>query len=216
MASMRLFLGSTVGKKVIMALSGVVLLGFVFVHMAANLQVFAGPETMNAYAKALRQTPALLWGTRLVLLAAGFAHVATALQLQAVKRKARGQVHGRQYNTGLASRTMIYTGLWLLLFVVLHLANLTWGNIHPAFEEGQVFQNVVILFRQAPWAALYAVAMVALGMHVTHGGWSMFQSVGLANASNSAGLRKFARVLSIIVAGGFLAIVAGAALGIIG
>jgi succinate dehydrogenase / fumarate reductase cytochrome b subunit len=109
---------------------------------------------------------------------------------------------------------MFWTGLLLALFVVVHLSNLTWGFLHPRFVPGNVYANVVSLFRGAPATAFYALAMAALGLHVAHGGWSLGQTLGLDGPATSRRLRGAARLLAIALAGGLLSVVAAAALGL--
>jgi len=167
---------TTVGKKVIMALSGAVIVGFVIVHFLGNLNLYLGPEAMNAYAAKLQSVPPLVWGTRLVLLFAFGAHISSALALWARNIKARGSRYAKRKDlaTDYAARTMYWSGPILLLFVVYHLLHFTILPSHP----GDVYRNVVEGFR-VPWiAGVYVAGNIALGLHIFHGIFSAFQTLG--------------------------------------
>jgi succinate dehydrogenase / fumarate reductase cytochrome b subunit len=178
---------SAVGKKAVMAGSGLVLFGFVLLHMVGNLKLYEGRQALNSYAVFLRRagTPALpegglLWSLRVVLLAAVALHIWAAWQLTLLSREARPSryVVASRIHTGYASRTMRWGGVIVLLFVIYHLLHFTWGTVHPRFIAGDVYHNVVSGF-QLWWVALfYVVAQVALGCHLYHGLWSLFQSLG--------------------------------------
>jgi succinate dehydrogenase / fumarate reductase cytochrome b subunit len=206
---------SYVGKKALMAASGLVLLGFVIVHMLANLQMFAGPGRIDGYARSLREMPLLLWSARALLVLAFVVHVIIAAQLAAARRAARPVAYRRRWDVGAAApaRSMLWTGVVLAAFVLVHLANLTWGAWHPRFVPGDVYGNVVRLFRGAPAVVFYTVAMLALGLHVAHGSFSLWQSLGLNGPTTSRALRRGARLLAVAVACGLLSIVSAAALG---
>jgi succinate dehydrogenase / fumarate reductase cytochrome b subunit len=206
---------STVGKKAIMAASGVVLVGFVVVHMLANLQIFGGRARLDGYARSLREAPVLLWSVRALLAAAFVAHVGVGAQLAARKRAARpvaARVGAGLLGRPLA-RTMLWTGGLLGAFVVVHLANLTWGVWHPRFVPLAPYENVVALLRSAPASAFYLAAALALGLHVAHGGASLFLSLGLASARRERALRVAARALAAVVAGGLAAAVVAVVVG---
>jgi len=178
---------SAVGKKAVMAATGIILFGFVLGHLLGNLKLYLGPEALNSYSRFLRTAgepfvPAnvLLWAVRLVLIAAVTLHVLAAWQLSRASRAARpdAYVAGSRIHTTYASRTMRWGGVIILLFVIYHLLHLTWGTVHPAFVPGDVYHNVVAGF-QVWWVSLfYVAAQVALGFHLYHGLWSMFQSLG--------------------------------------
>ena len=178
---------SAVGKKAVMAATGIILFGFVLGHLLGNLKLYLGPEALNSYSRFLRTAgepvvPAnvLLWAVRLVLIAAVVLHVWAAWQLSRASRAARpdAYVAGTRIHTTYASRTMRWGGVIILLFVIYHLLHLTWGTVHPAFVPGDVYHNVVTGF-QVWWVSLfYIAAQVALGFHLYHGLWSMFQSLG--------------------------------------
>jgi succinate dehydrogenase / fumarate reductase cytochrome b subunit len=198
--------GSAVGKKAVMAVTGFVLFGFVLLHMIGNLKLYEGSRVLNDYAAFLRSAgePALpasglLWTLRVVLLAAVGLHLWAAWRLTAMGNAARpiayasrppirlkvgGPAHRLHVGgptpttTSYAARTMRWGGVILLLFVIYHLLHLTWGVVHPGFIAGDVYHNVVTGF-QVWWVSLfYIAAQAALGLHLYHGLWSCFQSLG--------------------------------------
>ena len=179
------FFTSTIGKKVVMAVTGVVLVGFVVAHMAGNLQLYLGPEALNAYGHALRELlhGTGLWIARAVLLAAVALHVWAATSLTLQSRAARPVGYRKQSWTEstYASRTMRWSGPILLLFILYHLAHFTTGHAHPQFVEEDVFGNVVVGFQSGPVVFFYLMAMLALGLHLYHGIWSMLQTLGLSH-----------------------------------
>jgi succinate dehydrogenase / fumarate reductase, cytochrome b subunit len=179
------FWRSTLGRKVVMAVTGVVLVGFVVAHMVGNLQVYLGPEAMNAYAVLLRSLlhGTGLWIARGVLLVAVVLHIWAAVTLSLESRSARPQGYRRETHRAstYASRTMIWSGPLLLLFIAYHLAHFTFGTVHPEFVEGDVYHNFVSGFSRWPVSLLYIAAMLALGLHLYHGSWSMLQTLGLSH-----------------------------------
>ncbi len=197
------FFRSSIGKKVVMAVTGVVLFGFVVGHMVGNLQVYMGREALNAYAVFLREVlhGAGLWIARGTLLAAVALHIWAATSLTLQNRAARpvGYREKQDLASTYASRTMRWSGVILLLFVVYHLMHFTFGNAHPSFREGDVYHNFIAGFRVVPASAFYVVAMVCLGLHMWHGVWSMMQTVGLSHPRYN-GLRKgFATLVALAV-----------------
>ena len=196
-------LHTTIGKKAVMAVSGAVLFGFVVGHMLGNLQVYAGPERINDYARWLHDNAGLLWGARAVLLAAVVAHVASAISLIRISKQARPQRY-RQADllaATIASRTLRWGGLVIISFVVYHLLHLTWGvrGIHPQFVEGDVYCNVVMGLSVPTTALAYIIANIALGLHLYHGSWSMFQTLGLTNGRWSGRIRLTGAILVSLV-----------------
>lgn len=200
------FFRSSIGKKVVMAASGVVLFGFVVGHMAGNLQVYLGPTALNAYAEGLRKVPALLWAARLTLLAATALHVWSAYSLTRMNRAARPVGYRARENreSTYASRTMRWSGVILLLFIVYHLMHFTWGNVHPSFVPGDVFHNFVTGFHSLAVSGFYAAAMIALGLHLYHGVWSMMQTVGLSHPRYDHLRHAFASFVAVAVVAGNL------------
>ena len=201
---------STVGKKFVMALSGVILIGFVVVHMLGNLKVYQGPEAFNHYAEWLREVGdplfgrgQLLWLARIILLAAVVLHIVAAAQLTLRSRAARraGYRKFESLTFSYASRTMVWGGVIILLFVIYHLMHLTFGNAHPAFVPGDVYRNFVLGFNQWPVSAAYIAAMVPLGFHLYHGIWSMLQTLG----ANNPRFNRVRRPAAALIAGFIIA-----------
>lgn len=200
---------SAVGKKAVMAVTGIILFGFVLGHLLGNLKLYLGPEALNSYARFLRTAgeplvPAnvLLWAVRLLLIAAVALHVWAAWQLSRASRAARpdAYVAGTRIHTTYASRTMRWGGVIILLFVIYHLLHLTWGTVHPAFVPGDVYHNVVAGF-QVWWVSLfYIAAQVALGFHLYHGLWSMFQSLGWNHPRFNLWRNGFAHAFAWLIA----------------
>jgi succinate dehydrogenase / fumarate reductase cytochrome b subunit len=206
---------SAVGKKWVMALTGIGLMGYVFFHMLGNLKVYLGAEDINHYGEFLREllVPILprtvtLWLLRIGLAGAFVFHIHSAYSLTLMNRRARangGYVSKRDWQAATAaSRSMRLTGIVILLFVVFHLADLTWGWVNPDFERGDVFRNLVASFQRPPVAAIYVVANLALGLHLFHGSWSMFQSLGLNNPKWNSWRRSFAIGFAALVTVGNL------------
>ncbi|WP_437501807.1 succinate dehydrogenase cytochrome b subunit [Sorangium sp. So ce1099] len=203
-----LFYRDLVGKKFAMALSGVVFFGFVIGHMAGNLQVYLGRQKFNDYAAFLHGTPSLLWGTRLVLFLSLVVHLYTGISLTLHSRAARPvryQVKGQRH-PNIAARTMLLSGGFLAAFILFHLLHLTTGTVHPDFVPLDAYDNVVKAFSSAPVTIAYVVAMGLLGLHLYHGAWSMFQSMGLSHPRYTPALRKLAAASSILLVVGFSSI----------
>ncbi len=199
---------SAIGKKFLMALSGIVLFLFVLVHMAGNLQAFKGAPALDHYAELLRVSMPFLWFVRLVLLAAVLVHAVAGIQLWMDRQKARPVAYQdyRPVVSSTASRTMIWSGLLILGFVVYHLLDLTIGVVHPGFEHGRVFANLVISLSTAVGFVVYIVAMIGLGFHLWHGLYSVFQTLGISDRGISPTIQRFAIALAIIVTLGFSAV----------
>jgi len=177
------FFGSSIGKKVIMAVTGLALFGFVIGHMVGNLQIFLGRESLNDYSVFLHHIlhGAGLWIARAGLLAAVLLHIWSAASLTLMNRAARptGYRRFKPRESTYASRTMRWSGVFLIAFIVFHILHFTTGTLHPRFVEGDVYGNVVTGLQVVPVALIYIVAMIALGMHLYHGSWSMLQTLGL-------------------------------------
>jgi succinate dehydrogenase / fumarate reductase, cytochrome b subunit len=203
------FWRSAIGKKWVMAVSGIILLGYVAAHMAGNLKVFLGKEHINVYGEWLRTLgePALprtvlLWGMRIVLIAAFVGHIVAAYQLNRMNRKARPTKYQAKRDyvaANFASRTMRWTGIIVALFVVFHLFDLTWGGANPHFVRGDPYDNLFYSFERVPVAIVYILAMLALGFHIFHGAWSMFQSLGLNNPRWNIWRRYFAIAFAVVI-----------------
>ena len=178
-----------------MAVSGVVLLGFVIGHLAGNLQLYAGPEVINRYAETLHSLPGMVWPVRLVLLAAFLLHAWSSLQLFLKNRAARrvGYRMSKDVATTYAARTMVWSGPILLLFIAYHLAHLTLGVLPGhEFVRLDVYNNVVRGFQTWWVSAIYIVANIALGVHLFHGIWSFFQSLGINHPKYNAYRKELA------------------------
>ncbi len=212
-----IFYRSTIGKKIIMAVTGLVLVGFLLSHVLANLLAFQGPEQINHYAAFLRSLGGGLWLARGVLLLALVLHVTAAVELTLLDRAARPEGYARQQAQAstAASRTLRVGGVVLLAFIIYHLLHFTLGTVHPDFVPGDVYRNVVVGFQSPLVVGFYLVAMAALGLHLFHGGSSMFQSLGLAHPSYDPGRQRLMRVLGVLVALGFAAVPLGVLVGVI-
>jgi len=202
------FFGTTLGRKVVMAVTGIALVGFVVGHMVGNLQLYLGPETLNAYGQSLRELGhgGGLWIARTVLLASVGLHIWAATSLTLLSRAAR-PVGYRQLSfteSTYASRTMKWSGPILLLFILYHLAHFTFGSAHPQFVEGDVFHNVITGFRVGPVVFFYVVAMLALGLHLYHGVWSMLQTLGLSHPRYNPLRHGLSTLVTLAVVGGNL------------
>jgi succinate dehydrogenase / fumarate reductase cytochrome b subunit len=206
---------SSVAKKAVMGLTGLVLFGWILAHMAGNLKIFLGPEEFNHYAEFLREmgTPLIpetgvLWITRVILLVAVGLHIWSATSLTLTNRRARPEDYELRHGVQLdyAARTMRWSGYLIGVYVIYHLMHLTFGNVHPDFVPGDAYDNVVRGFQVVPVALVYVVANVLLGFHLYHGLWSMFQSLGWNHPAYNAWRRHFAITFSIVVTAGFVSI----------
>ena len=184
-----------------MAASGAVLFGFVLGHLAGNLQVYMGPEAINAYGEKLRHFPALLWTARIVLLLAVGLHIASAWSLSRASQKARPVAYRERENreSTYASRTMRWGGVIIALFVGYHLMHFTFGNAHPSFVPGDVFHNMITGFQNVFVSGFYIAAMIALGLHLYHGVWSMMQTVGLSHPRYDHLRHALATLVAVVV-----------------
>ncbi len=208
---------TTVGKKVLMAVSGLILFGFVFTHMLGNLKMLLPPEgghfAMDVYAEFLREIgyplvphQTLLWVARLGLLGAVFIHILSAVQLSQASRAARPQGYAKEESLSLsyASRTMRWGGVILLLFIVYHILHFTTGQAHSSFVAGAVHQNYVAAFQSPLVYLVYLVAQTALCFHLYHGVWSFFQTLGLSHPKYNHLRRPFAVGFALVTFVGFL------------
>lgn len=206
----------SIGKKAVMAVTGVILFGFTLVHMIGNLQIYLGPEKLNAYGAFLKSSAAVLWGARIFLLACVLAHVGSAVLLTLQRRAARPTPYAKvtpQAST-YASRTMMISGPILAAFIIYHLLHYTTGQLFPGpnFSHTDVYRNVIIGFSNPAASAFYIVAMLCLGFHLIHGVKSFFQSLGLATVTRQR-VRQFAlAVVTLLVLGNLsmpIAVLAG-------
>ena len=202
-----LFWRSAVGKKAVMAVTGIIGVVYVIAHMVGNLQAFQGAEKLNGYAAVLHgPLKGALWGARVVLVAAVVLHVVAAWQLTQLDRAARPTAYARQEPqiSTLASRTMRWGGVLLLVFIVLHILHFTTGTVQPVpFVAGDVYGNLVGGFR-VWWVSLfYMIAMLALGFHLYHGAWSSVRTLGAVSPSPRPFRRPLAATIAVVVAAGF-------------
>ncbi len=213
------FWESTNGQKAVMAVTGAILFFFVIFHMVGNLQVFEGREQLNFYGFALRRFPEALWGARLVLLFAVALHIWSSIQLAVRKTSARpiGYAERKNTNSSYASRTMYWSGPILLAFIIYHLLHLTVGYIHPGdrFIEGDVYHNLVAGFRVWYVSLWYIFSMILLGLHIRHGAWSMFQSLGMNHPRHTPVLKKAAAALAVVITLGYISIPVSVMLGLV-
>ena len=211
-----------VGKKYTMAVSGMVLMLFVFVHMLGNLKLYEGASATDRYSAWLRTAgepvlprETLLWAVGIVLIGAVGIHIHSAYALTLVNRRARPEAYRspRDYvAASFASRTMRWTGIIVALFVVFHLLDLTWGAANPAFRAGDPYHNVVASFRRWPVAIAYVVANLALATHLYHGAWSLFQSMGWVFRWR----RRFAVAFAAVIAAGNVSFPLAVLTGVVG
>jgi succinate dehydrogenase / fumarate reductase cytochrome b subunit len=227
------FYSTAVGKKYVMAITGIIGIGFVVVHMIGNLKVYLGVITegddrvydIDVYGEFLRELLVpiaprtyVLWGLRIVLIAAVILHIHAAYTLTVLNRKARPVKYqsARDYQVAnFASRTMRWTGIIVALFIVWHLADLTWGWANPDFVRGAVYRNLDASLSRVPVAILYIVANIALGIHLFHGTWSLFQSLGWSNPRFNNWRRYLATGIATIVVVGNVSIPVAVLAGVI-
>jgi succinate dehydrogenase / fumarate reductase cytochrome b subunit len=209
------FTGTSVGKKILMAVTGVLLFGFLLGHMAGNLKVYQGPVAFDAYAHHLRtfgegflDQGQFLWIARITLLFALGVHMFAAARLIRVSRQARRQGYRKSNSLSFtyASKTMRLGGLWILLYLLFHLADLTIGTSNPGFVEGQAYANLIRSFSRPPIAIFYIVSMIPLGMHLYHGLWSATQTLGLANERVRRLRRPLVTIATVGIMLGFISI----------
>ncbi|MFF3544474.1 succinate dehydrogenase [Streptomyces platensis] len=207
--------GSTVGKKTVMAVSGLVMLLYLVVHMIGNLKIFFGAEEFNGYAHWLRVVgePFMhhewtLWLVRVVLVAAVVAHATSAYQLSRRDLRARPSRYAhKKARSSYATRTMRWGGIILGLFIVWHLLDLTTGTVHTGgFQAGHPYQNVVDTFSTWYGNVVYLVAMLALGLHIRHGFWSAAQTLGVGSRARERLLKTLAQVLALVLTVGFISV----------
>jgi succinate dehydrogenase / fumarate reductase, cytochrome b subunit len=221
---------SSLGKKYLMALSGVLLFLFAVGHMVGNLQVFLGPEAINRYGYFLQHTPELLWPARLGLLVLVTVHIAAAVTLALQNQSARGPVPYSQYEavaTTYAGRTMLVGGLIVAAFVIFHIlhftvqtpaVNLTGHDFKSLMAPGDrhdIYGMMVLGFRQPVVSAFYVLGVGLLCLHLSHGVMSLFQSLGLTNPFYLRVLDRLAVVVGLLLFAGYCSIPAAVLLGLV-
>ena len=213
------FWHSTIGKKVVMAITGIIGIGFVIGHMAGNLQMFKGngEDTMYHYAMLLRISMPLLYFVRAVLLVSVILHAIAAYQLTQRAHAARpvAYVVRKPQVTTLAAKTMRWGGVLLVVFIILHILQITLGVgfLLPGFVHLDPYNNLRLAFANPLWVAFYLLAIAALALHLYHGGWAVVRTLGVAKPSAEPLKRKVSLVIAIVVAMGFAVIPIAAALG---
>jgi len=200
-----------------MAVTGAVLALFVLVHVSGNLLMFRGPEAMNGYAALLKSSAAILWSIRLVLLTCVVLHVHAAWSLTRQNRAARPARYTRleRQAATFSAVSLRVGGVVLLAFIIFHLLHFTTGTVHPQFDAHDPYGNVIIGFGVPVVVVFYLLAMVALALHLHHGIWSLFQTMGWNHPHLNPARRWIATALALLVPAGFSAIVLAAAFGII-
>ena len=222
---------TAVGKKYAMGLSGIAMMGFVLFHMIGNLKMYFGPTDLNEYAEFLKKLlyplapkETVLWILRAGLIGALLVHLHAAWSLTVLNRKARPEKYrsARDYQiANFASRSMRWTGIVVLTFIVWHLLDLTFGVTNTIGTDGEfvraeVYDNVVRSFERVPVAVFYIVANVALGIHLFHGAWSIFQSFGWNNPRFNKWRRSFATGFAAVVVVGNVSFPVAVLAGIVG
>lgn len=213
------FAGSTVGRKIAMAVTGLIMAGFLVMHMTANLLAFAGPEHINAYSRFLHSVPELLWLARAVLAASVVVHAVSAGLLARASAIARpvGYDQREPQIATMASRTIRWFSVLLAAFIVIHLLHFTTGSLLPGFAAGDPYANLVTAFTtQRALAGFYVAMMVIVGLHLYHGTWSAIRTLGLSRPRPNPFARPVATVLAVALWAGFTAVPVGVLLGIIG
>jgi succinate dehydrogenase / fumarate reductase cytochrome b subunit len=221
------FYRSALGKKYIMAITGIVWMGYVFAHMVGNLKMYLGPEALDTYGEWLREGllypilphHVMLWILRIGLIVAFVLHLHAAYALTRMNQKARPTRYQtpRDYIAAdFAARTMRWTGIIVLLFIVYHLADLTWGWVNPDFVRGAVYDNLVASLSNPFVALFYFAANAALGVHLYHGAWSLFQSLGINSPRFNPWRRFFAIAFAVVTVGANLSFPIAVQLGIVG
>lgn len=208
---------SAIGKKVVMAVTGLIGLLFLISHVISNLLVFTDPHHLDEWGAFLRSLGPALWLARLGLIAAVVLHVVAAVQLTRMSVAARPTAYAKSERrvATYAARTMRWGGLLLFAFIIFHILHMTWGQFHPSFHEGQVGRNLITGLAVTPVAIFYALAMLALGMHLAHGIWSVFQTLGLNHPAWNRSRMVVGLALAVLIAGGFLAIPLAALFGVL-
>ncbi|NUN47886.1 MAG: succinate dehydrogenase cytochrome b subunit [Candidatus Brocadiae bacterium] len=204
------FLCSSIGRKTVMAATGLALFGFIVGHLAGNLQAFIPDHgaTMKQYADMLHSKPALLWGARIGLLVLLLVHVVTAVSLAIANRAARPVPYQAKAwrEASYASRTMMVSGPLILFYVVYHLLHFTTGHAHPDFQAGDPYRNLVIGFSNPLVAIVYIAAMAMLTAHLAHGLWSVAQTLGINHPKYTATLRRLSVLIALLIGAGYISV----------
>lgn len=212
---------TTVGKKALVAITGVILFGFLVGHLLGNLQIFLGPEAFNKYAATLHGMPLLLWGTRTVLLVSMVVHIALTIDLARRSRLARPQRYQvkRDLVTNYAAKTMVLSGPIIAFYLLFHLAHLTLGaNVIPGytFQATDAYANFIRGFQYVPVSLFYVIANVLVAMHLYHGSTSFLQSLGLSHPRYDRLVRSASLGLALFVGVGNVSLPLAVLTGLVG
>jgi len=204
-------LNSSIGGKLIVAITGLGLVGFVIAHLSGNLLIFAGREALAEYAEGLRKFPALLWVARIGLIGMAVLHIGFTIKLNLANKAARPVAYAKKTyrRASLQSRTMVLTGLTLLAYIIYHLLHFTWRTTNPeiaALGPYEVYDMLIIGFSNPAISLFYIVATALLGMHLSHGISSIFQTLGLNNPKYNKLFKSIGPALGVILALGFISI----------
>ena len=206
---------TTIGKKVVMAVTGFILFGYVLLHMWGNLKIYYGQEAIDKYGVFLRAVgdplfanEQLLWLVRVVLLVSVVLHIWAVVSLWQRDRAARpvGYRTRKDVQSNYAALTMRWGGIIILLFVIFHVLDLTTGQANPNFHHGSIYNNIVASFSRPPVALFYILAMLAVGLHLYHGLWSMFQTLGLNTRRSNRLWRNVAIAAAVLVVAGNISV----------
>jgi len=212
------FWASTVGKKVVMALTGLIMAGFLVTHAAANLLAFLGPTQINTYSRFLHDAPEILWPARLVLLASVVLHATAAAQLARRSATARPEKYKERETqiATFASRSIRWLSILLAIFIVVHLLHFTGGQLLPGFTERNPYANLVLAFTtQRLMVAFYLVMMIVVGLHLYHGAWAAIRTLGLSRPRDNPFTRPVATILAVALWLGFSLVPLGVIAGVI-
>jgi succinate dehydrogenase / fumarate reductase cytochrome b subunit len=217
------FIRSNIGLKVLMALTGVVMFGYLIGHVSGNMLLFKGPAAINGYSKFLHDSKGLLWGTRILLLVSVVIHLWATIRFLGLRSQARPVAYGMKapHGTTWAARTMYWSGPVIALFIIYHILHLTTGTAHPHFNvdektrEVDVYRNLVEGFQRPVASLIYIAAMLAIALHLSHGVWSMLQTIGINRPNWEPALRCAAIILAVVICGGFIAVPVAVLFGIV-
>ena len=218
------FYQSSIGKKIVVAVSGLYLIFFVIGHLLGNLEIYLGQNHLNAYAALLQQLGPILWAERIILLLAVAVHIVATIQLAIENRAAKPKNYAvsKPQASTLASRTMIYTGLLVICFVVYHLLQFTlmwtnpeYQNLHDDLGRHDVYHMIILGFRQPLISLFYAAALFFLATHLSHGFESVTQTLGINNRRIGGFISNGGRWLSWLIFAGYVSIPVTILLGLI-
>ena len=194
---------SVVGKKIVMAVTGFILFGFVTVHMIGNLQIYLGPDRINAYGKFLQENVELLWPARIILLSAVVLHLLAAWQLTLLnnfKARPTGYVKKTPLVSTYAARTMILSGPIIGFFIIYHILHFTTMQAYPGVPPDDVYNKVIYGFQRQPAAAVcYMIANILLAFHLYHGVWSLFQTLGVNHPRYTPWIKRGSKLFGIVI-----------------